>query len=78
MSAKTWSTKSVVMNLDHIPCLWTARSKHQARNEVVGRCLGRLEGRWRAMSFFRSIHSRCGCVKYAAPVFVLKLAMMML
>jgi hypothetical protein len=44
----------------------------------VGLTFGRFDGLWRDINLFKSIHSRCGCVKKAAPVLALKLPMMML
>jgi hypothetical protein len=78
MSAITWTVKSTVIIRDHQPCLYTARLKHQALNLHVGRVFGRLDGRWRLISFWRSIHSRWGCVSRAVPVFALKFPMMIL
>ena len=78
MRAKTCKTYRKVITRPHHPRLCTARSKHQARKAEVGLTLGRFDGRCRDISLFKSIHSRCGCVKKAAPVRALKLPMMIL
>ena len=78
MSARMWTVKNTVIIRDHQPCLYTARSKHHALNFHVGRVFGRSDGRWRLISFWRSIHSRWGFVSRADPVFVLKFPMMIL
>ena len=78
MSAKMWTVKNTVIIRDHQPCLYTARSKHQALNLHVGRVFGRLDGLWRFISFWRSIHSRWGFVSRAVPVFALKFPIMIL
>ena len=78
MRANTCKTyRKVIMRLHH-PRLCTARSKHHARKTEVGLTLGRFDGLWRDINLFRSIHSRCDCVKKAAPVLALKLPMIML
>jgi hypothetical protein len=73
-----WTVNKTVIIRAHQPCLYTARSKHQALNGHVGCVLGLLDGRWRLINFWRSIHSLCGCVNRAVPVFALKLPMMIL
>ena len=55
MRAMICNTNKTVIIRCHQPCLWTARSKHQALIGSVGLRLGLFEGRCRVMSFCRSM-----------------------
>ena len=78
MRAMTCRVYNTVIILDHQPCLCTARSKHHRRTGHGGLFFGRFDGLCRLISFWRSIHSRWGCVSKAEPVLEVKLPMMIL